>query len=128
MANTFATTYVSPVCWVGTLTGDGSATGPTIPSSTILATIPAGPLRSMFATEYADQAAMRAGLLASGRIRVSSTLVTTGNDATGERNQVTVDVDTDAVSAPLAEINFGMSDTTGQLAIIRWDYVGPADR
>jgi hypothetical protein len=45
-------------------------------------------------------------------------LLATGVDVTAEVDQVVADVDVDAVVATKAEINIGMSDTTGQIAML----------
>jgi len=102
------------------LTGDGTVVGPTIPSATLLADMNVGgPLWEAWNTTYANQAAMRTALLGGGaNCEISIQLVATGVDVTAEKNQVTADVDVDAVTATKAELNIGMSDTTGQLAYL----------
>ena len=101
------------------LTGDGTVSGPTIPSATILADMAEGPLRNAWNATYANQAAMRTALLGGGADCVAGIqLVATGVDVTAQTNQVVTDVDTDAVTPTKAEINVGMSDTTGQLAYL----------
>lgn len=119
MANTAAKVSSSPNHLTYLLTGDGTVAGPTIASATILADMEPGPLKDAWAASYANQAAMRTALLGGGadcEARVQ--LVATGVDVTAEKNQPTVDVDVDAVTATRAEINIGMSDTTGQIAYL----------
>lgn len=130
MANVFATTFVSPYRWMGTLTGDGTVAGPTVANATILAALPAGPLRDAFNAEYASQALMRTALLNMGAgVRCTIQLVVTIADVTAQVNQVVADVDTDAVTATKAEINYGMTDSTGAtLAIVTWEWIPPRNR
>lgn len=99
------------------LTGDGTVAGPTIANATILADMVNGPLKTAWNSTYANQAAMRTALLGrGGHCSINIQLVATGNDVTAETDLVVADVDTDAVTPTKAEINVGMSDTTGQLA------------
>lgn len=129
MANTAAligTAYPNKVSFL--LTGDGTVAGPTLANALgVQAVMVAGPLKDLWNATYADQAAMRAALLA-GAGRVTVQLLATPVDTTAERNQVQVDVDVDAVTATKAEINVSMSDTTGQLAILTLEYVHTAIR
>jgi len=98
------------------LTGDGTVAGPTRASATILAELAAGPLLDLFTAAYADQAAMRTALLEGNPGICLVQMRATVNDVTAEVNQVSVDVDVDAVTATRPELNFTMSDTTGQVA------------
>lgn len=101
------------------LTGDGTAVGPTLTNAQILAAMEDGPLKDAWNATHADQAAMRLALLAGGdNCEANIQMVATGADITAEVNQVVCDVDADAVTATKAEINLGMSDTTGQLAYL----------
>jgi hypothetical protein len=102
------------------LTGDGTQVGPTIASATILADMEVGgPLWAAWNAPYANQAAMRTALLGRGaNCEVAVQLVVAVNDVTAEENQISVDVDTDAVTVTKAEINIAMSDTTGQIAYL----------
>ena len=119
MANTAAKASSSPNHLTYLLTGDGTQVGPTLASATILADMTPGPLKAAWEAAYADQAAMRTALLGGGKdCEVSVQLVVAVTDTTAEENQISVDVDTDAVTATRAEINLGMSDTTGQLAYL----------
>ncbi len=131
MANTATVKVATPVRLSYELVGDGTVAGPTIANATILAALPNGPLKDAWNATYADQAAMRNALLygvGALSCEVRSTLVATGVDVTAEKNQVVVDVDTDAVTATKAEINFGMSDTTGQRALVVFEYKPQAVR
>ena len=119
MANTAAKVSSSPGHLTYLLTGDGTQVGPTVANATILADMAPGPLRDAWNKTYADQAAMRTALLGGGQsCEASVQLVVAVADITAEENQISVDVDTDAVTATKAEINIGMSDTTGQLAYL----------
>jgi hypothetical protein len=100
------------------LEGDGTVAGPTIANATLLADMVDGPLQDVFNATYANQAAMRTACLTSAPCRVIVQLRATGNDITAERNQITVDVDVDAVTATKPEVNITMSDTTGQFAYL----------
>lgn len=123
MANTAAEIGESTPCrMVWLLTGDGTVAGPTIANATILAAMSDGPLKTLWSTAYADQAAMRAALFAT-RGRIAVTYRTTPVQTTAEQGLVVVDVDTDATSPTLPEINIGMSDTTGQIAYLTLEYV-----
>lgn len=116
MANTavLQTTNPNHATWL--LTGDGTVTGPTIANAAILAALVAGPLEDLFSATYANQAAMRAALLLGDPGIAIIQMLVTVNDVTAEENQVSADVDVDAVTATQPEINIEMSDTTGQLA------------
>lgn len=119
MANTATKVAATPNRLTYLLTGDGTVAGPTIDNATILADMVAGPLKNAWNATYANQAAMRTALLGGGaNCRAAIQLMATGVDVTAQVNQVVVDVDTDAVSVTKAEINVGMSDTTGQLAML----------
>jgi len=120
VANTAVKVSSSPNHLTYLLTGDGTVIGPTIANATIVADMPEnGPLWAAWNRTYGNQAAMRTALLGGGaECEVSIQLVATGVDVTAERNQVTIDTDTDAVTATKAEINVGMSVTTGQLAFL----------
>ena len=101
------------------LTGDGTVVGPTVANATVLADMDHGPLRDAWNDTYANQAAMRTALLGGGaNCEVSVQQVASVNDVTAEVNQIAVDVDVDGVTATKAEINLGMSDTTGQIAYL----------
>ena len=119
MVNTAVVQSVSRNHITYLLTGDGTVAGPTLANAAILAAMQDGPLKDAWNATYANQAAMRAALLGGGaNCEANVQLAATGVDVTAERNQVTVDVDVDAVTATKAEINIGMSDTTGQLAYL----------
>jgi hypothetical protein len=119
MANTATKVSASPNYLTYLLTGDGTVAGPTIANATILADMEDGPLKDAWKLAYANQAAMRVALLGGGAdCRMAIQLVATGVDVTAQVNQPVADVDVDAVSATKAEINIGMSDTTGQLAYL----------
>ena len=100
------------------LEGDGTVVGPTIANATLLADMVAGPLKDVFNATYTGQPTMRTACLASQPCRAIVQLRATGNDVTAERNQITVDVDVDAVTATKPEVNITMSDTTGQFAYL----------
>ena len=125
MANTAVKVSASPNHLTYILTGDGTQVGPTIANATILADMyVGGPLWGAWNATYANQAAMRTALLGMGAFcKVTVQLVTSGVDVTAERNQITVDVDVDAVTATKAEINIAMSDTTGQIAYLHIERV-----
>lgn len=125
MANTATKVSASPNHLTYLLTGDGTQVGPTIANATLLADmVVGGPLWEKWFKTYADQAAMRTALLGGGEAcRVIIQLVASGVDVTAEKNQVTCDVDTDAVSVTKAEINLAMSDTTGQLAYLHIEHI-----
>lgn len=108
---------------VYSIAGDGTVAGPTIANATLLADMVAGsPLRDLWNATYANQAAMRAALMANeGRILI--TMLTTVADTTAQVNQASVDVDTDAVTATKAEINVTMSDTTGTLMYLSIEHI-----
>lgn len=119
MANTAVLESASPNHATFLLTGDGTVIGPTIANATLLAAMKSGPLKSAWNKEYADQAAMRTALLGGGEhCRASIQLRASGVDITAEINQIVADVDVDAVTAEKAELNLGMSDTTGQFAYL----------
>jgi len=123
MANTATKASASPNHLTYLLTGDGTVAGPTIANATLLADMIGGPLRTAWNSTYASQAAMRTALLGlGGHARINLQMVATGVDVTAETNHVVADVDTDAVTATKAEINVGMSDTTGQLAYMHLIY------
>ncbi len=119
MPNTATKVAATPNRLTYLLTGDGTVAGPTIANATLLADMVPGPLQNAWNQVLTTQAAMRTALLGGGaNCRASIQLVATGNDVTAQVNQVVCDVDTDAVSTTKAEINIGMSDTTGQLAYL----------
>ncbi len=123
MANTAAAVGTSTSCRaVFELTGDGTVAGPTIANSVILAGMAAGPLKTLWSTVHGDQAAMRAALFA-GRGRMFITYRTSPAQVTTEDNLIEIDVDVDAVTASLPEINVSMSDTTGQVGYLQIEYV-----
>ncbi len=122
-ANTATKTASSPCHCTFVLTGNGDVAGPTIDNAAILAAMVPGPLKAAWSKTYASQAAMRTALLGGGeQCTASIQLAATGNDVTAETNQVVADVDVDAVTPTKAEINIGMSDTTGQLAYLTLTY------
>ena len=127
MANTAVKVSASPNHLTYILTGDGTQVGPTIASSVILADMVPGPLRDAWNAVLTTQAVMRNQLLgglpgtttgSEGNCEASVQLLTSGKDVTAEINQITVDVDVDAVTVTKAEINIAMSDTTGQIAML----------
>ncbi len=124
MANTAVKVSATPNRLTYILTGDGSGAGPTLANATILADMVEGPLRDKWNQTYANQAAMRTALLGGGEnCYANIQLMTTGNDVTAQKDQITADVDTDAVSVTKAEIDIGMSQTTGQLAMLTLSHV-----
>ena len=120
MVNTAVLASSSPNHVTYLLTGDGTVIGPTIASSVLLADMQPGPLRNAWANAiYADQDARRTALLGGGANCESNIqMLVTVNDVTAEVNQVAADVDVDGVTAALTELNLGMSDTTGQIAML----------
>lgn len=118
MANTAALQTATPYRVVYLLTGDGTVAGPTLDSALLLADMVAGPLKDVFSASYNNQAAMRTACLASQPARAIVQMRATVNDVTAEKNQVSVDVDVDAVTATRPEVNITMSDTTGQVAYL----------
>ena len=122
MPNTAVKVTATPNHLVYLLTGSGDVIGPTLTSASLLADMVDGPLKTLWGTALANQAAMRTALLGMGSgCRCFTQMVVAVNDVTGQVNQVVVDVD--AVTPTLAEINIGMSDTTGQLAYLHIEYV-----
>ncbi len=120
MVNTAVKVSASPNHLVYILTGDGTQVGPTIANSVITNNMVPGPLRDAWIALYADQAAMRTALLGGGaQCEASVQLLVAVADTTAEENQISVDVDVDAVTATRAEINIGMSDTTGTIAMLK---------
>ncbi|MEY3021407.1 MAG: hypothetical protein RIS86_605, partial [Planctomycetota bacterium] len=81
------------------------------------------PLEDLFNATYANQAAMRTACLTSAPGRVLVQLRTAVNDVTAEQNQISVDVDVDAVTATKPEVNVTMSDTTGQEAYLTIEFL-----
>jgi microcystin degradation protein MlrC len=122
VANAPTIKTATPYRLVVSMAGDGTVAGPTLDNAAIVAALPAGPLKDTFSAVYADQAAMRAALLYGNPVQMFITMQTTVNDTTAQVNQCAVDVDTDAVSPTKPEINFAMSDTTGQVAILTVQY------
>lgn len=119
MPNTATVVSSSPHHLTFRLDGDGTQVGPTIANATILAAMAPGPLKDAWNKTYANQAAMRTALLGRGQgCSASVQLAVAVADVTAEENQISVDVDTDAVTPTKAEINLGMSDTTGQVAYL----------
>ena len=122
MANTatLITNSATPYHITYALVGDGTVAGPTIANATILADMATGPLKTAWSAAYASQSAMRAGLLAgvATGCRARLLLLASGVDVTAQNNQITIDVDVDAVTPTKAEINVTMSDTTGQIAYL----------
>ena len=124
MANTATKASASPNRLTYQLAGDGTQVGPTIASATLLADMVPGPLKDAWTAAYASQAAMRTALLGGGAgCKVSVQLAVAVSDVTAEENQISVDVDADAVTATRAEINIGMSDTTGQIAFLHIEHI-----
>jgi hypothetical protein len=124
MANTVAllgTPTPNRCVFLLTSDGTGSVVQP-ITNATLLAAMVAGPLKDLWNATYADQAAMRLALMVnSASIRTQLRAVV--NDTTGEKNQCLVDVDTDATTPTKAELNFGMSDTAAQEALLVIEHV-----
>ena len=119
MVNTAVLQSSSPNHATYLLTGDGTVPGPTIPSATLLTDMEPGPLRNAFASIHGNQAAMRTALLGGGAdCEANVQMLVAVVDITVEANQVSVDVDVDAVTAALPEVNISMSDTTGQIAML----------
>ncbi len=127
MVNTAVKVSASPNHLTYILTGDGTQLGPTIANSVIVADMVQGPLRDAWFAVLTTQAAMRNALLGGlsagpvlggGGCYAIVQLLASGKDVTAEINQITVDVDTDAVTITKAEINIAMSDTTGQIAML----------
>ena len=125
MVNTCVKVSASPNHLTYILTGDGTATGLTVANATILADMVAGPLKAAWAQPFALAVAttvMRPQLLGGATPRFCDAnlqMAATGVDTTGDRNQLTIDVDYDATTATNAEINIGaFSDTTGQIAFL----------
>lgn len=126
MANTATLKSATPNRLVYELAGDGTVAGPTIANATLLADAVTGPLENALNDTYATdgvsvQSAMRKALLYgvpgtdSRGCRITLVPITTVTDTTGQVNQPSVDVDTDAVTVTKPEINITMSDTTGTL-------------
>jgi hypothetical protein len=118
MANTATLVTATPYRVVYLLAGDGTVVGPTIANATLLTDMVDGPLQDIFNAAYLNQAAMRTACLASAPCRAVIQLRTAVNDVTAEKNQISVDVDVDAVTATKPEVNITMSDTTGQEAYL----------
>jgi hypothetical protein len=122
MANTATLVTSTPHRLVYLLTGDGTVTGPTIASATLITDAVAGPLEDLLSASYANQAAMRTAFLTGATAQVFYQQRTSVNDVTAEINQVSCDVDVDAVTATRPEVNITMSDTTGQIGYLTIQY------
>ena len=127
MVNTAVKVSASPNHLTYILTGDGTVAGPIITQALLMADMVEGPLKRAWSQVLTTQAAMRAKLLGgdgagtapnSGFCEAEIQLMATGTDTTGQVTQVVADVDTDAVSTTKAEINIGMGDTAGQIAML----------
>lgn len=123
MANTATKKFAGAHRLVYELVGDGTVVGPTIANATLLADMVAGPMKDLYNATYASQALMRAALLYGNPGRILTQVQVAVNDVTAEKNQVSIDTDTDAVTATKPEINITMSDTTGQIAVLTLEYV-----
>jgi microcystin degradation protein MlrC len=123
MANTAALVTSTPYRVVYLLTGDGTVAGPTLDNALLLSDMVAGPLKDIFNATYSNQAAMRVSCLTSAPCRALVQMRATVNDVTAEKNQVSVDVDVDAITASKPEVNITMSDTTGQVAYLTLEYL-----
>lgn len=128
MPNTATKKNASPHRLAYELAGDGTVAGPTIANATLLADAATGPLRDALNAVYADQAAMRAALLYGNPVRILIQLQTAVADVTATVNQIVADVDVDAVTATKPEVNVGMSDATGQVAVLTLEYVHTVPR
>jgi microcystin degradation protein MlrC len=117
MANTAVKVSASPHRLTILLTGDGTVVGPVLDNASLLEMMVEGPLKKAWNKTYANQDAMRNALLA-GDCHAQIQLRESGVDITAQKNQVLIDVDTDAVTASKAEINPSMSDTSGQVAYL----------
>jgi len=115
MANAVTKVSASPNHITYLITSDGTgAASPPIANATLLTDMEDGPLRDAWKLAYANQAAMRVALLGGGAdCRASVDPVVQVVSTTAELNQITVDVDVDAVTATKAEVNVGMSQTSG---------------
>ena len=118
MPNTAALVTSTPYRVVYLLTGDGTVAGPTLTNAVLLADMVAGPLKDIYNATYLNQAAMQTACLTSAPCRALVQLRETGNDTTATPNQITVNVDVDAVTVTKPEVNITMSDTTGQIAYL----------
>lgn len=127
MANTAVLQSASPLRLVYLLTGDGTVAGPALSSSLLLSACPNGPLRTLLDTPVADQAAARVAMLAAP-VNCRVTLMATPVDTTAETNQVVVDANVDAGNGNRPQLILGMSDTTGQVAMLVIEYTKTDDR
>ena len=126
MVNTAVKASAGPNHLTFLLTGDGTA-ALVIANSTIVAAMVPGPLKDAWALRVVGvtQAQLRAQLLGALTPRFCEArilLLVTPVDTTAQINKVTVDVDVDAVTASSAEINLGMSATTGQIAYLTLEH------
>ncbi|MDP2310922.1 MAG: hypothetical protein Q8P18_33190 [Pseudomonadota bacterium] len=123
MANTATKKAATPYRLVYELVGDGTVVGPTITSAIMIADCAAGPLKDLLSASYASQALMRTSFLYGTPAEMRTQVQIAVNDVTAEKNQISIDVDADAVTATRPEINVAMSDTTGQTAILVIEYI-----
>ena len=126
MANTAAKVHATAYRLVYRVTGDGTVTGPTIASATLIADASIeGPLQDALKASYANQAAMRAAFMESNPGRINVRIQTTPVQTTAEQNIPFADVDVDAITATRPELNITMSDTTGQIIIVEIEILQP---
>ncbi len=126
-ANTATKVSASPNHITYRLEANGDGAGPTLANATILADMVSGPLRDAWNKTYASQAAMRSALLGGGQdcsAKIQNAVE--GVDATATVNQVTADVDTDAITVTKAEINIAMTaavvGAAGQIAFLTLEH------
>lgn len=128
MANTFTLVANSPNRLAYLLTGDGTVVGPTFSSAQLLGDCPPGPLRRFLDTPLTPSGTnddARAKMLTGLPVKVSTQLVATPVDTTAESNQVVTSPTTDGGAGNRPSIVCGMSDTTGQVAMLVIEYVLP---
>lgn len=126
MANTAVKQFATPYALCYLLTGDGTVTGPTIPSATLLADMVDGPLKDAWSvTTYTGEAGRRVALVGGNPCVINVRSLSNPVQTTAEQNLISVGVDADAVTANLTEVNVVMSDTTGQVAMMTLEYRQP---
>lgn len=116
MANVATKRGASPNRLVYVVVGDGTVGGPTLDNARLLADMVAGPLKDLWNTVIpgATQDLLRTALSDGITGKITTQLRASPVDTTGQSNQITADVDTDAVTVTKGEINLSQSDTTGQ--------------
>lgn len=126
MANVANLLKATPYRLVYELVGDGTVSGPTLSNAALQAAAAPGPLKQALDTVYTNQTAARQAMLTGVPIRISTQLVVSPVDTTGQANQLMADVALDASNK--GQVVVSMSDTTGQLGILTIEFVRGENR